>query len=235
MARTGLTGLAFCRAYAGLVDDWVGALAAAAGIVEGSSVALVAVGGYGRRELCPASDLDLTLVHRSKRDLSSVAERVWYPVWDAGVGLDHSVRTLKQALAITDEDLKVALGLLDARLVAGDRGVFEELSGEVAVRWRKRAQRWLADLADRVDERHAAAGEVAFLLEPDLKEGRRRLRAAHSWSTIRGRIPLWWTLTGAFWRCGWSCIARPVDLSIGSCCRSRIRLPDRLAMPTPTC
>ena len=55
----------------------------------------MAVGGYGRRELCPGSDLDVALVHRGVKDVKAVAERVWYPVWDAGLGLDHSVRTVR--------------------------------------------------------------------------------------------------------------------------------------------
>ena len=85
-------------------------------------VALLAVGAYGRRELCPASDLDLVLVHDGKRgrDLGEIADAVWYPIWDSGVALDHSVRTPKEARAVADRDLKTALGLLDGRVVAGD-------------------------------------------------------------------------------------------------------------------
>ncbi|MGH9181514.1 MAG: hypothetical protein ACRDY5_07360, partial [Acidimicrobiales bacterium] len=72
------------------MDRW---LAGLLGPEDG--VALVAVGGLGRRELCPGSDLDLVLVHRDRRDMRAVAERLWYPIWDAGLGLDHSVRTVK--------------------------------------------------------------------------------------------------------------------------------------------
>ncbi len=91
---------------------------------------MVAVGGYGRRELCPGSDLDVVLVHWGVKDVKSVAERLWYPVWDAGVGLDHSVRTVKEAVAVASEDLKAALGLLDARLVAGDAELAADLTQE---------------------------------------------------------------------------------------------------------
>ena len=143
-------------------------------------MALVAVGGYGRRELCPASDLDVLLVHRGGAHVQQVAERIWYPIWDAGIGLDHSVRTLKETLAVASDDLKVALGLLDARPMAGDAELAAELLERVRDRWRRRARRWLPVLAEQVAARHAAFDEVAFLLEPELKEGRGGLRDVHA-------------------------------------------------------
>ena len=107
-------------ALAGLYDSWLaGVLAAAAG--PAPDVALVAVGGLGRREVAPHSDLDLVLLHREKADVSGIADAVWYPVWDARVGLDHSVRTVDEALAVAKDDLKAALGLLDLRHLAGDQ------------------------------------------------------------------------------------------------------------------
>ena len=147
---------------------------------EEAGTALVAVGGYGRRELCPASDLDVVLLHRGRSDVGSLAERVWYPVWDAGVGLDHSVRTVKEAVRVAADDLKAALGLLDVRLVAGDPELAAELAGRVEDQWRKGSKRWLADLNQAVAARHAEFGEVAFLLEPELKEGRGGLRDVHA-------------------------------------------------------
>jgi len=143
-------------------------------------VALVAVGGYGRRELCPYSDLDVVLVHRGRRDIAEVADRVWYPVWDAGVALDHSVRTVKEALAVAADDLKAALGLLDARFVAGDRDLADDLIAKALAQWRTRPHRWLDRLHEAVEQRHASFGEVAFLLEPEIKEGRGGLRDVHA-------------------------------------------------------
>ncbi len=142
-------------------------------------MALVAVGGYGRRELCPGSDLDVVLVHKggaTGRVVKSVAERIWYPVWDVGVGLDHSVRTVKEALAVAGADLKAALGLLDARFVAGDADLAADLADRARTQWRKASQRWLPALSEAVEARHGQFGEVAFLLEPELKEGRGGLR-----------------------------------------------------------
>src|SRR5262249_42466483 len=83
-------------------------------------VALVAVGGYGRKELLPGSDLDVLLLHDGREGIAKIADRVWYPVWDSGARLDHAVRTVPQARRVARSDLKVALGLLNARHVAGD-------------------------------------------------------------------------------------------------------------------
>ena len=144
-------------------------------------MALVAVGGYGRQELCPASDLDVVLLHKaSAAVVQPVAERIWYPVWDAGVGLDHSVRTVKEALNVAASDLKAALGLLDARLVAGDGELFADLAERAGRQWLKGAGTFLPKLSESVAARHAQFGEVAFLLEPELKEGRGGLRDVHA-------------------------------------------------------
>ncbi|MEY2565848.1 MAG: [protein-PII] uridylyltransferase [Actinomycetota bacterium] len=158
-----------------MADRWLTGL-----LGEETDVALVAVGGYGRRELCPGSDLDLVLLHRGRKDVASVADRLWYPIWDEGVKLDHSVRTLKEALAVADKDLKVMLGLQSARLVAGDAELALTVLDEARARWRHSARRWLRELREHTAERHARFGEVAFLLEPDLKEGRGGLRDLHA-------------------------------------------------------
>ncbi len=147
----------------------------------GPGVSLVAVGAYGRQEPAIGSDLDLVLVHDGKRRESSltiaaVADRVWYPVWDSGIGLDHSVRTIPQAISMADEDLKVAMGLLDARHIAGDAALTSELITQMRGRWRAKAGQRLPEVAAAVADRTRTHGEVAFLLEPDLKESRGGLR-----------------------------------------------------------
>lgn len=135
---------------------------------------MLGVGAYGRRELCPASDLDLVLIHdrRRGRDVGALADRIWYPIWDSGFKLDHSVRTPNQARAIVDDDVKAALGLLDARVVAGDHAMGDRLIERIAVEWRDRARSRLPALDELVQFRHRSAGDVAHALEPDLKEGR---------------------------------------------------------------
>jgi len=172
-----LKGADFCRAYAAEADAWLSGLAEAAAGADSRRLALIAVGGYGRGELCPYSDLDVVLVHDSRREIAAVADAIWYPVWDQGVRLDHSVRRPAEVLDAASEDLRVALGLLDARLVWGDPQVAEPLLARVVSAWRSRlAARWIPDLEEQVTARHHLQGDVAFLLEPDLKESHGGLR-----------------------------------------------------------
>ena len=174
-----LAGVALCRAYSELVDNWLRDLFVAEfGAIDG--VALVAVGGYGREELSPQSDIDLLLLHDGRPDIASIAERVWYPIWDEGLKLGHAVRTTKEALALAADDLDTATALLSSRCVAGDEGLVDDLAAKSRALWQKTAKRWLAETSQRVRERHAQFGEVAFLLDPELKEGRGGLRDVHA-------------------------------------------------------
>ncbi|MEU3747440.1 MULTISPECIES: [protein-PII] uridylyltransferase [Streptomyces] len=166
-------------ALAQITDDWLAGLFAAAAPPRGT--ALVAVGGYGRAELSPRSDLDLLLLHDGSADKAAVAalaDRIWYPVWDLGLALDHSVRTPAEARTTAGEDLKVQLGLLDARHVAGDAALVAALRTTVLADWRNQAPRRLPELDELCRERADRMGELQFLLEPDLKEARGGLRDA---------------------------------------------------------
>ncbi|CAN5809170.1 hypothetical protein BH24ACT3_BH24ACT3_17790 [soil metagenome] len=99
LADRSLTGAELCRAYSDRADRWFASLLDAATDRTGG-IALVAVGGYGRAELSPQSDLDVLLLHAGRGDVADVAERVWYPVWDEGLKLGHAVRTVKEALIL---------------------------------------------------------------------------------------------------------------------------------------
>src|SRR6201996_7865229 len=147
-------------------------------------VALVAVGGYGRRELLPGSDLDVLLLHAGREGIASIADRIWYPVWDSGARLDHAVRTVPQARRVARADIKVALGLLNARHVAGDPALTMQLREGALEDWRAAARTRLADLRELHNERVRIFGELAFLLEPDLKEARGGLRDVHAIQAI---------------------------------------------------
>ncbi|MFE2560419.1 [protein-PII] uridylyltransferase [Streptomyces sp. NPDC059352] len=169
------------NALARLTDDWLAGLFAAAAPPRGT--ALVAVGGYGRAELSPRSDLDLLLLHDGSADQAAVAalaDRIWYPVWDLGMALDHSVRTPAEARTTAGEDLKVQLGLLDARHVAGDAGLVAALRTTVLADWRNQAPKRLPELDELCRDRAERMGELQFLLEPDLKEARGGLRDAQA-------------------------------------------------------
>ncbi|GAB2759667.1 [protein-PII] uridylyltransferase [Streptomyces bullii] len=162
-----------------LTDDWLTGLFTAG--AEGlRGVSLVAVGGYGRGELSPRSDLDLLLLHdgTDSKAVAALADRLWYPVWDLGLALDHSVRTPAEARKTSAEDLKVQLGLLDARHLAGDLGLTAGLRTAVLADWRNQAPKRLPELQELCAERAERQGELQYLLEPDLKEARGGLRDA---------------------------------------------------------
>jgi [protein-PII] uridylyltransferase len=173
---TDLAAPARRKALSDLTDRWVRDLL---GPDPLPGVALVAVGGYGRRELLPGSDLDVVLVHdgaASAEQLGSLADAVFYPMWDSKVPLDHSVRTLDEAAAVARDDLKVALGLLDARHVAGDPAVTRALAERNLADWRRRASTRLPRLHEAVTSRAKRSGELAYLLEPDLVDSYGGLR-----------------------------------------------------------
>src|SRR6201997_4109973 len=161
------------------VDRWLAELLGAE-----PDVALVAVGGYGRRELLPRSDLDVLLLHGGRDDIAGIADRIWYPVWDSGAELDHAVRTVPQARRVARSDLKVALGLLHARHVAGDADLTTRLREGALEDWRSNARTRLAELRELHEERVRLHGELAFLLEPDLKESRGGQRDVHAIQAI---------------------------------------------------
>jgi [protein-PII] uridylyltransferase len=176
LARPDLVGPSLRAALTEQYDGWLAGLLGD----PGPGVALVAVGALGRSDPAPGSDLDLVLVHDGSHDVSALADQVWYPVWDAGIGLDHSVRTVDEAAAVAKDDLKAALGLLDARHVAGDEALTQQLVSALRAAWRSGAAKRLPALREMVEERARTFGEVAFLLEPDLKEARGGLRDVHA-------------------------------------------------------
>jgi [protein-PII] uridylyltransferase len=147
-------------------------------------VALVAVGGYGRKELLPGSDLDVLMLHDGRDGIARIADRIWYPVWDSGARLDHAVRTVPQARRVARTDLKVALGLLHARHVAGDADLTTRLREGALEDWRANARTRLAELKALHEERVRLHGELAYLLEPDLKESRGGQRDVHAIQAI---------------------------------------------------
>ncbi len=161
--------------------EWLGQLWQRA--VEGRpppGVALAAVGSLARRDGGPLSDFDLVLLHETRAlgasDLTALADRLWYPMWDQGLKLDHSVRTVNQCRTVAGADLSAAVGLLDITYVAGDEEVVNAARSTVAHDWRANARTRLPQLQEAIASRHARQGDLAHLVEPDLKESRGGLR-----------------------------------------------------------
>jgi [protein-PII] uridylyltransferase len=161
-------------ALADLYELWLTSRCTAVGLGGGS--ALLAVGALGRREVVPYSDLDLVLLHDGKRDVAELANSLWYPLWDAGIDLDHSVRTVGQAVQVAATDLRAALGLLEGRLIAGDEELFTAMDTAVRRAWRSGVRGRLDELVESTQERWQRSGDIAHRVEPDLKNGHGGLR-----------------------------------------------------------
>lgn len=175
-----------------LADLWDEALAD----VDTRGLALATVGSLARGEAGPLSDLDLVLLHDGRSHkapgLAEVAERLWYPIWDADLDLDHSVRSLSQCRQVASKDVPAAVGLLDVRPVAGDATLVHRASSAILQDWRSAARRRLPELLGSTKARAERSGELAYLIEPDIKEARGGIRdavvlsaLAASWITDR--------------------------------------------------
>ena len=148
------------------------------GTHSGKEISLAAVGGYGRGELSPGSDLDIVFLHSGKvspENLKAFVNEVLYPLWDTK-SVDHSVRTRSETREAASADLRVATGLLDIRYIAGNPDLVSAVQADALDFWRKNAKENLSNLHNSLEQRHSRAGELAYLLEPDLKEARGGLR-----------------------------------------------------------
>jgi [protein-PII] uridylyltransferase len=153
-----------------------------------AGVALVAVGGYGREELAPFSDLDLVLVHDADVEVGAWASQIWYPLWDSGWKIDHSVRSVPEMLDQAASDLKVALGMLDVRHLAGDPNLTLRLRTAMLASWRRDAKERLPELHGLVRDRYRLLGELAHNSVPDLKEATGGLRDA---TVLKALVATW--------------------------------------------
>ena len=144
-------------------------------------IAIAAVGGYGRGELFPGSDLDIVFLHKdslSEDALAAFVNSVLYPLWDKGVSIDHSVRTRSQTRDAARNDIRVATGLLDIRYIVGDHDIVDNVHREAQEDWHFYFKNHFELLKTSLLERHQRSGDLAYLLEPDLKEAKGGLRDA---------------------------------------------------------
>ena len=199
-------------------------------------------GGDGRGELSLQSDIDVLLLHAATASTSAfwptaTGTRSGTPGWKLG----HAVRTVKEALALAADDLDTATGLLQARHLAGDRALTDELSRKAELQWRKRAKRWLTALLDRCAS--ATGGRARSRSpEPDLKEGRGGCATSRRWPGPRALDPVGRRhgqprrrLRHVAGRAGRAAPAHGAGRATACCSRSRTRWPRRSAVPTPTC
>ena len=146
-------------------------------------LALVAVGGTGRREMCPQSDIDLLILvpRKARPEVLAEAEAMLYPLWDLGFAVGQSVRTVEDARDASEKDVETYTSFLQERLIAGNFGLYRQFIEEVLARPSTRRQRDL--IARKLEERLKrlnGQGGLAQMLEPNLKEGRGCLRDVHT-------------------------------------------------------
>ncbi len=150
---------------------------------SGERLTLVAVGGYGRGELAPYSDIDLLflLPYKQTPHTEQVVESLLYLLWDLGLKIGQSTRSVEECLRQAKSDLTIRTSLLEARYLWGDEDLFRELrkrfDGDVV---RGSAAQFVeAKLAER-DDRHARLGDSRYQVEPNVKEGKGGLRDLHT-------------------------------------------------------
>ncbi|MHC9297329.1 [protein-PII] uridylyltransferase [Mycobacterium sp. LTG2003] len=161
-----------------LHEFWLTTKATEIGVTPTSGFAIVATGGLGRGEMLPYSDLDLMLLHDNMPTdaVSEIAEKLWYPLWDANIRIDHSVRTVPEALQVAGDDISVGLAMLDVRHIAGDADLSSLLVGGARRQWRIGIASRFDELVEHAQARWQRSGQIAHRAEPDLKSGRGGLR-----------------------------------------------------------
>jgi len=152
-----------------------------------SQVAIVALGGYGRQELFPFSDIDLMILFRPRfrKQVKEVADGLLYPLWDTGYEVGHGVRTIKESLAQAREDFVFQVAMLDARLVVGSEQLFADLIDAYRQHFVEgRRDDFVHNLNRYTEERRERFGSHGYLLEPNIKESKGGLRDLQSmvWS-----------------------------------------------------
>ncbi|MGE4321418.1 MAG: [protein-PII] uridylyltransferase [Sphingobium sp.] len=149
----------------------------------GERIALIAVGGYGRGEMAPHSDVDIAFITPWKPTgwTEQVIESMLYSLWDLGLKVGHSSRSVDETMRMAKADLTVRTALLEARYIWGDRALYEEMSTRFdAEVMQGTARTFVAEKLEERDERHRRMGDSRYVVEPNVKEGKGGLRDLHT-------------------------------------------------------
>ncbi|MBI4690807.1 MAG: [protein-PII] uridylyltransferase [Nitrospirae bacterium] len=173
-----LSGRELAAFYTQKIDDFL--IKAFDSVESQRPLALIAIGGYGRSELAPYSDIDIMFFARDKTDSEKV-KSVLYKLWDKGLTIGHCFRTADDCLTEAGKDLRTHTSLLESRFVAGDEGLYnyfkERVYSEIAYRKQKG---FISGKLKEMEKRHRDYGDSVFLLEPNVKEGQGGLRDIHN-------------------------------------------------------
>jgi len=184
----GLTGKGLLLQHSRLVDEFiVECFEKVKPEVAGGQIALLALGGYGRRELFPFSDIDLMILyHQDLEDgIGAVVDGILYPLWDTGLEVGHGVRTVERSMQQAEEDYFFQVAMLDARLIHGSQQLYDEL----LTAYRKKfvagnRGSFVEQMKEHRERRRTRYGSHSFLLEPHIKEGKGGMRDIQSMSWV---------------------------------------------------
>ncbi len=166
-----------------IYDHIVGRVYRASNRSTGERIAVLAVGGYGRGEMAPHSDVDIAFVTPTKPTswCEQVIEAMLYYLWDLGLKVGQSSRSLDEVVRMAKSDLTIRTALLEGRYVWGDRALYEEASGrfwaEVVTGTEKQ---FVAEKLAERNARHKKLGDSRYVVEPNVKEGKGGLRDLHA-------------------------------------------------------
>jgi [protein-PII] uridylyltransferase len=187
--RAGAGGREICQARAAILDAlmrhlWEMARPAGPIVKNGPAIALVAIGGYGRAELNPHSDIDFMFLHdgqvaagKPKPALAKAMDGILYPLWDMGLKIGHSVRSLDDCVAVANTDMQSKTSLIEARLIAGDAELFAKFQKMVVAKCVVGFEdKYIAARIEDQATRRAKHGGSPFMQEPNIKNGSGGLR-----------------------------------------------------------
>jgi len=186
-----LSGLEMARMIATIHDDIVTAIfdftlshiVRAANPTQAERVSLCAVGGYGRGEMAPQSDLDLLFLTADKKGSAhteALTEYILYMLWDLGLKVGHATRTTEQCIKLAKEDQTILTALLDLRYLRGDEDLAQALYKKFEKDMKRgRGRKYISAKLEERDARHERDGNSRYLIEPNVKEGKGGLRDLH--------------------------------------------------------
>jgi [protein-PII] uridylyltransferase len=151
--------------------------------MEKNPCVLIALGGYGRKEQCLHSDVDVLLLFKKRvpEEAKELVQEIFYPLWDIGLEVGHGTRSLRECTRLASEDFEVLTSMLDARFLCGISSLYSDLTEGIRDKvLRRRGRSLLKWLFETSRTRHTQFGDSAYLLEPNVKEGLGGLRDYHA-------------------------------------------------------
>ncbi|MBW1643134.1 MAG: [protein-PII] uridylyltransferase, partial [Deltaproteobacteria bacterium] len=145
--------------------------------------AIVALGGYGRKEQCIYSDVDIVFLFKKKVPLEAekLVQEIIYPLWDIGLDVGHCTRSIPESLKLAKENYETFTSLLDSRFLCGMSKLYSELNDRLKIKViRPKTKKIIAEFTKEMKQRHARLGDSSYLLEPNIKEGKGGLRDYHN-------------------------------------------------------